>query len=286
MTPDWLALVLTLPTSPSAVRVRIWRALKASGCGALRDGVYLMPASARRRATCSMRWPTRCVRRAARPRGSNSARATRNSRCSSRRCSTVPRSTRHSRSNSHGQRRALRSATEVAGRRLLRSLAQKLDALQAHRLLPRRARRECGGRAGRPARGQAKRAGRPASRALKRRDGSSGATRPTTRAGPGRRVRRPWVDRLASAWLDPPASSTARARFVWLKSTARAAEGRARLRLRRRDVQPRRRQGDVRGDRGELRPRRRRGAAAGSAKRCTTSTSAARRAKKRRGSKR
>ena len=44
MQHDWLALVLTLPTSPSAVRVRIWRALKSSGCGALRDGVYLMPA--------------------------------------------------------------------------------------------------------------------------------------------------------------------------------------------------------------------------------------------------
>jgi hypothetical protein len=40
---QWIALVATLPTSPSAVRVRTWRALKASGCGALRDGVYLLP---------------------------------------------------------------------------------------------------------------------------------------------------------------------------------------------------------------------------------------------------
>ncbi|WP_425259318.1 chromate resistance protein ChrB domain-containing protein [Rubrivivax sp. RP6-9] len=39
----WAALFLTLPTQPSAVRLRIWRALKTLGCGALRDGVYLLP---------------------------------------------------------------------------------------------------------------------------------------------------------------------------------------------------------------------------------------------------
>ena len=36
-------LCLTLPTQPNAVRVRVWRALKALGCGALRDGVYVLP---------------------------------------------------------------------------------------------------------------------------------------------------------------------------------------------------------------------------------------------------
>lgn len=36
-------LCLTLPTQPSAVRLRVWRALKTLGCGALRDGVYLLP---------------------------------------------------------------------------------------------------------------------------------------------------------------------------------------------------------------------------------------------------
>ena len=43
---DWLLLTAALPTSPSALRVRIWRALKASGCATLRDGVYLLPAHA------------------------------------------------------------------------------------------------------------------------------------------------------------------------------------------------------------------------------------------------
>jgi len=41
----WAILVLTLPTQPNAVRLRVWRALKALGCAALRDGAYLLPAA-------------------------------------------------------------------------------------------------------------------------------------------------------------------------------------------------------------------------------------------------
>jgi hypothetical protein len=41
----WNALFLTLPTQPNAVRLRIWRALKTLGCASLRDGVYLLPES-------------------------------------------------------------------------------------------------------------------------------------------------------------------------------------------------------------------------------------------------
>ncbi|MCY7316179.1 MAG: chromate resistance protein [Rubrivivax sp.] len=37
------ALILTLPSQPNAVRLRIWRGLKALGCAALRDGTYLLP---------------------------------------------------------------------------------------------------------------------------------------------------------------------------------------------------------------------------------------------------
>jgi hypothetical protein len=40
------ALVLSLPTRDSTLRMRVWRALKETGCGALRDGVYLLPAGA------------------------------------------------------------------------------------------------------------------------------------------------------------------------------------------------------------------------------------------------
>jgi hypothetical protein len=40
------ALVLSLPTRNSTMRMRVWRALKESGCGVLRDGVYVLPAGA------------------------------------------------------------------------------------------------------------------------------------------------------------------------------------------------------------------------------------------------
>ncbi|MET3131105.1 hypothetical protein AAKU55_001363 [Oxalobacteraceae bacterium GrIS 1.11] len=42
-TQTWLLLVVSLPTNSSTARMRIWRALKALGCGALRDGAYLLP---------------------------------------------------------------------------------------------------------------------------------------------------------------------------------------------------------------------------------------------------
>ncbi|MDD5579301.1 MAG: chromate resistance protein [Methylobacter sp.] len=40
---SWLILIVSLPTRNSAGRMRVWRALKALGCGVLRDGVYLLP---------------------------------------------------------------------------------------------------------------------------------------------------------------------------------------------------------------------------------------------------
>lgn len=43
---SWLILTATLPTHPSALRVRVWRALKATHAGTLREGVYLLPSTA------------------------------------------------------------------------------------------------------------------------------------------------------------------------------------------------------------------------------------------------
>jgi hypothetical protein len=40
------ALLLSLPTRSSTTRMRIWRTLKSTGCGVLRDGVYIVPAEA------------------------------------------------------------------------------------------------------------------------------------------------------------------------------------------------------------------------------------------------
>lgn len=39
----WILLVLSLPSQHATSRMRIWRALKAMGAGVMRDGVYLMP---------------------------------------------------------------------------------------------------------------------------------------------------------------------------------------------------------------------------------------------------
>lgn len=43
MSANWLVLTATLPTSPSGLRVRVWRTLKATGAGMLREGVYVLP---------------------------------------------------------------------------------------------------------------------------------------------------------------------------------------------------------------------------------------------------
>ena len=41
---SWLALIISLPASSATPRMRIWRAVKALGCAALRDGAYMLPA--------------------------------------------------------------------------------------------------------------------------------------------------------------------------------------------------------------------------------------------------
>jgi hypothetical protein len=40
---QWLILVMSLPTENATVRMRAWRALRAAGAAVLRDGVYLLP---------------------------------------------------------------------------------------------------------------------------------------------------------------------------------------------------------------------------------------------------
>jgi hypothetical protein len=42
----FLALLTSLPTGNSTLRMRLWRALKSTGCGVLRDGVYVLPVAA------------------------------------------------------------------------------------------------------------------------------------------------------------------------------------------------------------------------------------------------
>ena len=48
---SWLLSVVSLPTDGATARMRIWRALKALGCMALRDGAYLLPPGEQREQT-------------------------------------------------------------------------------------------------------------------------------------------------------------------------------------------------------------------------------------------
>lgn len=43
---EWLLLIVSLPGPTKTARMRLWRALRASGAGAWRDGVYVLPNSA------------------------------------------------------------------------------------------------------------------------------------------------------------------------------------------------------------------------------------------------
>jgi hypothetical protein len=45
MTTAWLLAVTNLPGTNKTLRMRIWRSLKSSGAGTLRDGVYVLPES-------------------------------------------------------------------------------------------------------------------------------------------------------------------------------------------------------------------------------------------------
>ena len=42
---SFTTLVLSLPTRNSTLRMRLWRSLKENGCGVLRDGVYVLPSA-------------------------------------------------------------------------------------------------------------------------------------------------------------------------------------------------------------------------------------------------
>lgn len=218
MKAGWLALVITLPTSPSAVRVRIWRALKAGGCGALRDGVYLLPD----RPDCARILDGLADEvRQADGEATQLAFAARDAEQQRQFEALFDRSDEYKafERDLARARRELRTADEVPGRRTLRALAQRLEALRgidffadaraaAVATALEDLRLECEARWS---------PGEPAARvkgaieALDAADyqGRTWATR-----------RRPWVDRLASAWLvrrfiDPSA------RFVWLKPSAK-----------------------------------------------------------------
>src|SRR5258708_38559100 len=45
MSTKWFLFIANLPGRNQTLRMRVWRSLKASGAGTLRDGVYVLPMS-------------------------------------------------------------------------------------------------------------------------------------------------------------------------------------------------------------------------------------------------
>jgi len=210
----WHLLVLSLPTENATARMRAWRTLKGAGAAVLRDGVYLLPEGDARGAVL------RTVADDVRASGGEAQVF---------RAETVdawdPRAL-FDRSAEFGallaeignSRAALDDDTAPQVVKQARKLRKAFDQLVAIDFFPGEAQVQTQGalsaleadaaRAAAPDEPQA-----AAAKAIERRDvaryqGRVWATR-----------RRPWVDRLASAWLirrfiDP------RARFVWLKSPA------------------------------------------------------------------
>ena len=211
----WSALFLTLPTQPSAVRLRIWRALKSLGCGSLRDGVYVLPD-----AQAALFDPLAAE---VRSHGGQASVLELSTRDEVQRAEVLA---RFDRTEAYGQWRseaqalaaALPAMEETEARRRWRGIAEALQALRRIDYYPGSAAEQA--QAELDALRQALDArfsrGEPVAQA------PHGIPRLDPRKFKGKRWAtraRPWVDRLACAWLirrfiDPEAH------FVWLADPA------------------------------------------------------------------
>ncbi|QDF98387.1 chromate resistance protein [Azoarcus sp. DD4] len=207
----WLTLILSLPSDNANARMRAWRALRACGAAVLRDGVYLLPQRDATRDTL-----TRIADEVREQGGSAHLLSCEGD------SDFAP---LFDRSAEYGTllgeiaacRAALTTASAGDGPRQLRKLRKSLDQLAAIDFFPGEARRQAEAalaeldaelqRALSPGEPHAA-AGTIPRLALAEYRGRSWATRA-----------RPWVDRLACAWLirrdiDPDA------RFLWLDDPA------------------------------------------------------------------
>ncbi len=211
MTP-WLILTATLPTTPSGLRVRVWRALKATHCATLREGVYILPAST---TSGSVFWSLDATIREA---GADShlLEVTARDEAQEATFRALFDRTEHYAEfcrTLNEARTALAEAPEAHARRLLRTLDQQLQSLLSSDFFAGPAAEQAQDALS-ALRTEVDRRFSPdepslSTNAVRQRDPSAYQGRLwATRA-------RPWVDRLASAWLisrfvDP------QARFAWL----------------------------------------------------------------------
>lgn len=219
----WQVLFVTLPTQPNAARVRAWRALKALGSPALRDGAYVLPQE-----------HAQLFDTIAEDIRANGGSATAMGLVPTSNHQQAEVQALFDRSAAYAAwdtdvrllRRELTSLSEPQARRRLRALASAVDDLQRIDYYP--------GPAAEQARTALERLreaidshcspGEPhvtKARAIERLDIREFQRKTwATRA-------RPWVDRLASAWLISRFIDT-NARFIWLvdaKRLPRAAVG-------------------------------------------------------------
>lgn len=218
---DWLILSATLPTSPSGLRVRVWRALKATGCATLREGVYLLPAAAASAAQL------RALAQSIRDGGAEAhllqlQAADAAQEAAFRALFDRSRPYADYASALAAAHRLLDSRPEPALRKTLRTLDQQLQALRATDHFPGAAAEQAaaGLDALRKAIEERLSPGEPAPAAGRLRpqraddyQGRAWATR-----------RRPWVDRLATAWL-VQRHIDRRPRFLWLDDPALCPPG-------------------------------------------------------------
>ena len=209
---DWLILTATLPTAPSGLRVRVWRALKATGAGTLREGVYVLPASAP--SAQALRELAQAIAGAGAPAHLLELRARDDAQEQAFRV-LFDRSALYADllQSVKDARKGIARGTEAGLHKLLRGLEQQLQQLQATDFFP-------GKQSARAAEAVAAlrrevelhlSPGEPAARdaQIRRLDakdfqGRTWATR-----------KRPWVDRLATAWL-VRRFVDARPTFAWL----------------------------------------------------------------------
>jgi hypothetical protein len=212
MNADWLLLTATLPTHPSALRVRVWRALKGTGAASLREGVYLLPAAA---STAQALWDIeRSIRGAGadahllvvRARDENQARDFRSRFDRRELYIEFLQSIKET-------RKRIRTVDAAALRRVLRSLDQQLGALRETDFFP----------------GPDSERAATALDALRREiEDVVSPGEPRARASRLERLdradyqkkrwatrKRPWIDRLATAWLIKRFVDGA-PRFVWI----------------------------------------------------------------------
>jgi hypothetical protein len=213
-------LILTLPTQPNAVRLRIWRALKALGCAALRDGAYLLPS-----ANATLFDPLAAE---VREHGGTAMVLTLNPRDATQRDELLA---LFDRTDAYAQWREtattlqseLAALGETEARRRVRAVSDALQSLRRIDYYP--------GAAAEQAQSEfdSLRQAIDArfSKGEPRPQADHGITLLDARRFQGKRWAtraRPWVDRLACAWLirrfiDPDA------RFVWLADPAKAPRG-------------------------------------------------------------